>query len=162
MKKMFLALVAALTMTLATAHAADFDKGFAAYEAGDYATAFVEFSELAEQGYADAQYNLALMYDNGEGVTQDYAEAVKWYTLAAEQGDATAQFTLGWMYYNGQGVVQDYELAHMWANIAAANGSETGVIVRDFVAEELSKSEITSAQALARECMASNYANCGY
>ena len=40
----------------------------------------------AEQGHASAQYNLALKYDNGEGVLQDYKEAVKWYTKAAEQG----------------------------------------------------------------------------
>jgi TPR repeat protein len=37
-------------------------------------------------GYADAQYNLALMYNNGEGVPQDYALAVEWYRKAAEQG----------------------------------------------------------------------------
>jgi TPR repeat protein len=162
MKKICLALTAALTLTLTTAHAADFDKGFAAYEAGDYATAFVEFSELAEQGDADAQYNLALMYERGEGVVQDYAAAVKWYTLAAEQGDADAQFLLGAMYALGAGVVQDYALAHMWANIAAANGASNGAKIRDWVAEELSKSEITAAQRMASECMASNYANCGY
>ena len=40
----------------------------------------------AEQGYADAQYNLGVMYANGHGVSQDYAEAAKWYRLAAEQG----------------------------------------------------------------------------
>jgi hypothetical protein len=43
---------------------------------------------LAEGGDITSQYNLALMYDNGWGVTQDYKEAVKWYTLAAEQGHA--------------------------------------------------------------------------
>jgi len=31
----------------------------------------------AEQGNADAQNNLAVMYRKGEGVTQDYQEAVK-------------------------------------------------------------------------------------
>ena len=30
---------------------------------------------LAELGHVDAQYNLAFMYDNGEGVPEDYAEA---------------------------------------------------------------------------------------
>lgn len=32
----------------------------------------------AAQGYAKAQYNLGVMYDNGQGVPQDYAEAVRW------------------------------------------------------------------------------------
>ena len=46
----------------------------------------------------NAQYNLGVMYDNGEGVPQDYKEAVKWYRLAAEQGNANAQTNLGNMY----------------------------------------------------------------
>jgi len=45
----------------------------------------------AEQGDADAQYNLGWMYVKGEGVPQNYKTAVKWYTLAAEQGLASAQ-----------------------------------------------------------------------
>jgi TPR repeat protein len=49
----------------------------------------------AEQGHADAQYTLELMYDNGEGVPQDDAEAVRWYRLAAEQRLARGQFNLG-------------------------------------------------------------------
>jgi TPR repeat protein len=64
----------------------DFDKGFDAYNNGDYATALEEWLPLAEQGDAVAQSNLASMYYNGEGVLQDYKTAVKWYTLAAEQG----------------------------------------------------------------------------
>ena len=49
----------------------------------------------AEQGYAEAQFNLGFMYDNGEGVPQDYKEAVKWYRLSAEQGNALGQYNLG-------------------------------------------------------------------
>ncbi len=49
----------------------------------------------ADQGVADAQSNLGVMYDNGEGVPQDHAEAVRWYRLAADQGLALAQFSLG-------------------------------------------------------------------
>ena len=58
----------------------------------------------AEQGDADAQYNLGVAYDNGEGVPQDHAEAARWYRLAAEQGNASAQFNLGVAYENGEGV----------------------------------------------------------
>jgi TPR repeat protein len=70
---------------------ADFNKGMAAYAAGDFATAAKEFNKAAEQGDADAQLLLGIMYNNGEGVLQDYKEAVKWFRLAAEQGDANAQ-----------------------------------------------------------------------
>ena len=64
----------------------DFQKGLTAYESGDYATALREFEPLAEQGVADAQYNLGFMYDNGQGVRRNHKTAVKWYRLAAEQG----------------------------------------------------------------------------
>ncbi|MDA9060739.1 sel1 repeat family protein, partial [Planktomarina temperata] len=74
--------------------AQDFQKGFAAYNAGDYATALQEWKPLAEAGNVVAQYNLGVMYDNGYGVPQDYAEAVKWYRLAAEQGYDSAQYNL--------------------------------------------------------------------
>jgi TPR repeat protein len=40
---------------------ADFQKGLTAYDSGDYATALREWTPLAEQGYADAQYNLGVM-----------------------------------------------------------------------------------------------------
>ncbi len=76
----------------------------------------------AEQGNASAQYNLGLMYDNGQGVTQDYAEAVKWYRLAAEQGDADAQYNLALMYRDGQGVTQDDAEAVKWYRLAAGQG----------------------------------------
>ena len=168
MKNKCLAVVAALLITLTTAHAADFDKGFAAYGAGDYATAFVEFSELAELGNADAHYGLALMYYLGKGVVQDYTEAAKYYTFAATQegtiarARAIAQNMLGVMYYAGDGVLQDYILAHMWANIAAANGNEKGANNRDFYTEKMVQADIATAQKMARECMASNYESCGY
>ena len=85
--------------------AQDFQKGFAAYNAGDFATALQEWTPLAEAGSAAAQSNLGLMYKNGYGVPQDYKEAVKWYRLAAEQGYAKAQYNLGVMYDNGYGVL---------------------------------------------------------
>jgi TPR repeat protein len=44
----------------------------------------------ADQGNADAQFYLGLLYDNGKGVPQDYAEAVKWLRKAADQGLADA------------------------------------------------------------------------
>ena len=57
--------------------AQDFNKGLKAAQSGDFATALKEWTLLAEQGNADAQYNLGVMYDKGNGVTQDTAEALK-------------------------------------------------------------------------------------
>ena len=138
----------------------DFQKGVDAVERRDYATALREFTPLAEQGHAVAQYNLGLMYRFGQGVPQDDKTAVKWYTLAAEQGHAFAQYNLGNMYATGRGVLQDYVYAHMWGNIAASNGDEDGEKLRDLVAEQMTPSQIEKAQDLARECVKKNYKGC--
>ncbi len=95
------------------------DKGVEAANKGDYVAAVAEWRPLAEQGLAEAQYNMGLMYDEGQGVSQDYKEAFKWYILSAEQGDVKAQYNLGVMHYNGKGVVQDYSEALKWWRLAA-------------------------------------------
>jgi TPR repeat protein len=116
----------------------------------------------AEQGYASPQYDLGQMYRKGKGVPQDYAETVRLYRLAAKQGYDYAQTNLGVRYSKGQGVIQDYAIAHMWYNIGAANGHELGGTNRDNLAKKMTQADISNAQAMARECMSSNYKNCGY
>ena len=101
---------------------ADFDAGLAAYRQGNYATALQEFLPLAEQGYAPAQTNLGVMYQNGRGVSQDYRQAVEWYRKAAEQGYAQAQTNLGFMYEKGRGVAQGDRQALEWYRKAAEQG----------------------------------------
>ena len=64
--------------------------------------------KAAEQGFAEAQFNLGVMYTNAEGVSQNYEEAAKWYLKAAEQGFTEAQFNLGMIYTNAQGVPQNH------------------------------------------------------
>ncbi|MGI9250836.1 MAG: tetratricopeptide repeat protein [Pseudohongiellaceae bacterium] len=79
---------------------------------------------VAEQGDADAQYDLGRVYYSGKGVPQDYAEAARWYQLAAEQGHADAQENLGSLYYRGQeGVPQDFTEAGRWYRLAAEQDS---------------------------------------
>jgi TPR repeat protein len=118
-----LLLVAALALLPIFGAAQDFDKGLAANQSGDYPTALQELRPLAEQGEALAQYNLALMYRDAQGVLQDFAEAARWYRLAAEQGHARAQADLGFMYSNGNGVRQDYAEALRWYHLAANQGN---------------------------------------
>ncbi len=134
----------------------DFNAGVAAYKRGDYATALRELRPLAEQGNANAQYNLGFMYINGLGVPLDYAEAAKWFRKAAEQGYAGAQYNLGLMYGNGEGVPLDYAKAHMWFNLAASRfppgeGRDKAVKNRDIVAKRMTPAQISEAQKLARE-----------
>ena len=54
-----------------------------------------KIKQAADQGHANAQYNLGVMYYKGVGVGIDKAKAFEWCQKAAEQGNANAQFNLG-------------------------------------------------------------------
>jgi hypothetical protein len=69
---------------------AGLDDGLAAAQKGDYQTALKEFKFLAEQGQADAQNNLGVMYEEGTGVAQDYVQTHKWFNLSSANGNAKA------------------------------------------------------------------------
>ncbi len=125
--------------------------GMEAYDKGDYATALKEWRPLAEQGDANAQFNLGSMYEYGDGVPQDDTEAVRWYRLAAAQGYAYAQSLMGQMYDLGLGVPQDDVQAHMWLSLAAAQGNEPARKLRDILAEGMTPAQLAEAQRLARE-----------
>ena len=94
--------------------AADWDKGQAAFERGDIATALEEWRPLAEAGDARAQAAIGSLYIHGQGVAVDYAEALRWTRRAAEQGDVTGQFNMGTIYAGGLGVERDYGTAADW------------------------------------------------
>ncbi|MGA6943639.1 MAG: hypothetical protein WBV43_14345 [Pseudolabrys sp.] len=65
----------------------------AALKRRDYTTAVRLNRPLAEQGDANAQYNLGVFYDNGLGVPQDKVRAYMWFNLSAAQGrDGAAAF----------------------------------------------------------------------
>ena len=80
----------------------------------------IESVAYAEMGYAAAQLNLGIMYEQ----RQDDAMAVNWYRKAAEQGNATAQSNLGMMYEQGRGgIARDDAEAVKWYRRAASQGN---------------------------------------
>ena len=103
---------------------ADFKAGENAYHRGDYATALREWQPLAKQGHAAAQYNLGLLYANGQGVPKDDAQARQWYEKAAVQGHAAAQVNLGSLFDYGRGVPQDFKMAVRWYRRSADQGND--------------------------------------
>ncbi len=57
----------------------------------DDKTAVKWYTLAAEQGYASAQYNLGLMYVEGEGVIQDNVYAHMWWNIAASSGESESE-----------------------------------------------------------------------
>ena len=88
--------------------AGDLEDGRAAIDAEDYDTAVSLLLPLAENGNADAQSEVGLLYFYGNGVESDHDVALQWIKKAVDQGHAATQNNLGLMYREGMGVTQDY------------------------------------------------------
>ena len=80
----------------------------------DYSKAIYWYQKAAEQGFPQAQINLAMMYENERGVPRDYSKAIYWYKKAAEQREQKAVEKLISIYENGIGVPKDIEQAEYW------------------------------------------------
>ena len=83
----------------------------------------VRWSRLrAEQGDPDAQYDIGVMYAQGDFVPENDAEAMRWLHLAAEQGHARAQYYLASMYGQRAGEPEDDAEAARLMRLAAQQG----------------------------------------
>jgi TPR repeat protein len=116
--------------------------------------------KLAEQGHAMAQFNLGVMYNNGEGVPENDKTAVMWYTKAAEQGLDAAQNSLGVMYAIGDGVPVNDIRAYAWYSMAKSSGYEMAKGNLGSVKKRMTKEQIAKAQELAAKCYKSDYKDC--
>ena len=86
--------------------------------------AFHFFQSKANQGDANSQFNLALLYENGAGIPRNTKQAAYWYTKAAEQGHVQAQYELGneYLFSGDYEVPQDYKQSVYWYTKAAEQG----------------------------------------
>ena len=92
------------------------------YVKKSYQDAFHWLSKAAEQGSADAEYFIAMMYDNGEGLEKSPEEAVRWYLKSSEHGQRAAQATIGKKYLGGVDVPEDDDLARKWLSLSFEQG----------------------------------------
>jgi TPR repeat protein len=105
----------AITSWATAALADDYADGFLAAHSGDYKVAYAKWHDLAEQGDANAQFNLGLMYHSGLQVPFDERKAVYWYQRAAEGGNQLAQEYMAIGYQEGWfGLPRDLAKSHFW------------------------------------------------
>lgn len=125
-------------------HAAE--KGRQARSGSDHPQAATRFRLAAELGEPEAQYLLAEMYRDGQGVPQNHRDARHWTERAARQGHAPAQLALA----EGMGQGAD---AYVWASLAAAqlrdDPRSRAVALRDSLATRLKGDDLRTAQAQA-------------
>ena len=92
-------------------------------ENNNEAAAFQRYEDAAKMyDNAQAQYEVALCYQNGRGTEKNEKKAAEWYRKAAEHGHAEAQFWMGERYYCGDGVEKDFAKTVEWCRMAARQG----------------------------------------
>ena len=107
------------------------------------------YEKAAVQNLSEAQYRLAVFYENGWGVTQDATLAAKWYERAAKLDHPFAQHDLAFMYFEGDGVPKDGIQAYKWLKIATAQRADVMQKHLLYVSKTLTAGEIAEAEALA-------------
>ena len=100
----------------------------------------------ADQGDADAQWQMGVRYHNGEGVPQDDAQAMQWFQRAGEQGNVAAQSALGSYYWAGRGVPKDLSESYFWSYIAMAQGDENSKSRLEGLSSQMTRAQVSAAR----------------
>ena len=110
------------------------------------AKSLADLRKLADQGDADAQWQMGVRCHNGEDVPRDDVQAMQWFLRAAEQGHVTAQATLGAYYWAGRGVPQDLSRAYFWSALALAQGDENSKSRLEGLASQMTQAQVSAAR----------------
>ena len=135
---------------------ADFFDGLAAYDAGDYYAAYLEWLPLAKAGDGDAQSAIADLYLSElltvpVGPTERRRiqhTAVWWYRQAAQCGHTVAQLNLGDLYASGIGVAADPVQSWLWLGLAARAGNDWAVLRQAEVGRTMTPAQLADGQSL--------------
>ena len=138
---------------------ADFFEGLAAYDAGDYYAAYLEWLPLAKAGDGEAQSAIADLYLS-ELLTvpagpnerrRIQRTAVWWYRQAAQCGHTIAQLNLGDLHANGVGVPVDPVQAWLWLGLAARAGNAWATQRQTEVGRIMTPAQLAAGQSLLSE-----------
>ncbi|NOQ89523.1 MAG: hypothetical protein GQ549_01105, partial [Gammaproteobacteria bacterium] len=105
-----------------TAEAATLDDAKLAIRTQDFATAAKILKPLARKGDKQAQYQMAVLYRNGQGIKENPKNSAYWMDKSARQGYERAQYLLGTYYEDGIGVKSDRKNAIYWYSAAVKQG----------------------------------------
>jgi hypothetical protein len=163
-----------------------FDEGMALYDKGDdYPQAAIKLRKAADLGHFPAQYQLAVMYQEGTGIAVNTNQAHRWFHESAVHGHTPSQYQLAMFYYLGLVVPRDLVKSYAWFSIASSSAflrslSQASVkssgrtvlmkpqrvkssrALRSMKAleKQLTPAQISAAQVYARHCVASHFEDC--
>lgn len=107
--------------------------------------------KAAEQGLAQAQYHLGVLYAEGRVLKQDWQQSFDWLQRAALQGLSAAQYALGHLYASGHGVTQDRVEALAWWSLAAQQSHAQAITQQAHLRQQLTPLQWQQAQRRAQQ-----------
>ncbi|MBC3375468.1 sel1 repeat family protein [Pseudomonas sp. SWRI92] len=111
----------------------------------DLAPALDACRKAADDGDAQAQYELGEFYYDGKAAPRDLKLALSYFEKASLQGHPQAQYKLGGMFFHGEGVPANNVQAYIVLKMAAVNGAEEALDTADEVAEQMPRDELEVA-----------------
>jgi TPR repeat protein len=81
----------------------------------------------ANNGNAQAQFDLAIMYATGKGVQKNEKIAFNWFHKSARNNYAPAKHYMGISFLQGRGVRKQTELARYWFRLAVKQGYRNSI-----------------------------------
>jgi hypothetical protein len=102
------------------------------------------YRQAADQGHAEAQFNLGQLYSSGQGVKRDEEQAARWASASASRGNPPAMADLGARYAAGNGVEKDDKRAYFWLTLAFLYGDRTVEKMRTAEAAKLTPVELAA------------------
>ena len=123
-KRVYVMLLMTMMTVMAVAQTAQelLSEANAKYEAGQMADALELYTQAANKGLAEAQFQLGKMYYLGESGSKDYSSASMWFKRAARQRHPKAEYGLATCYMNGDGLPVNYDQALMYMKASALRG----------------------------------------
>ncbi|MDD4883970.1 tetratricopeptide repeat protein [Sulfuricurvum sp.] len=142
----------------------DYQKGLNAYEREDYTQASHYFEKACENGNTDGCFNLAQMYDQGEGFSENDVKAVEYFTKACDGNDFQGCFNLGMMYANGNGVTKNKFKAVELFDKACKGGEGNGCFNLAYAYNKgiaVNQNKLTAMKLYGRACELGVQEGCG-
>ena len=119
--------------------------------AKDPAMASKYFLQAAQQDIKEAQFDLAVIYDDPDSGLLNQKDAAVLYRQAAERGMREAQYNLGIILYNGSGVKADAAQGYEWIALAANQGLPEGISMREQLRRKLPTDQVARGEDLVKK-----------
>jgi len=122
-----------------------------------YLQPYSKLRQAAEQGDAEAQYDLGYLYYKAgvdpkiTGIIQSDKLAAQWYRRAALQGHSRAQYNMAVLHLQGHGVDRDPVEAYAWLLQSSASGHEPSLVLIGELNEVLNEKQIAEAHVRSEE-----------